>query len=451
MKQQEYRGVSLGTILMLLLTAAVIAGFVIVLPQLMGPVDILLEERAMRSNTNLNDSLPELSMNEIPISYATSAPEATAAPTAEAAQAATPAPSPVPTAAPVVGGSVSLTFGGSICMDTDMRRSGYYEDSKKYDYTENLSLIADELSSDLTLVTLESITDPAGDVRQIPNAPHEIMDMLKAANVDVVALGYNRAFERGLSGAQATVKQAASRGMETVGLYTSQEDADRIRIITIDHVNVAVLHYANAVTSTANRKLSSDNAKYALPVVTINNGPERIGADIRRARDAGADVVIVSLNWSGVESFSTTSTKMNGFMQSLADAGADVIVGSGTKAVRGVKWFMGKREDGTARQTLCAWSLGSLINGGRNDGNVTGMLLHLQLSWDGSRVSFESVSYTPTYIWHFKRDGYSRFRVVASDLPAPDGMDESQSGNAEKAFKRLKETLGNSPVNLRVK
>lgn len=451
MNQHEQRGVSFGTILMLLVTAIVLAGFVIILPRLMGPVDILLEERAMRSTTNLNDSLPELAMSDIPISNADADPEASAEPTQKATAAPTAAPSPAPTAAPVKSVSVNLTFGGSICMDKDMRKSGYYEDSQKYDYSENLSLIADELSGDLTLVTLESITNPDADVRKIPNAPPAIMDLLAALDIDVVALGYNRAMEQGLEGVQATVGEARKRGLETVGAYTSQEDADRIRIFSIDEVDVSVLHYTNLMTSTAKRKVASDSAAYALPVVTVNTGADRIASDIRRAREQGADIVVVSLNWSGNESISTTSAKMESFMQALADAGADVIVGAGTKAVKSVSWIMGKREDGTSRQTLCAWSLGSLINGERDNGNVTGMLLHLQLSWDGSAVSFESVTYTPTYIWRFKQDSYYRYRVVASDQPVPDGMDESQATNALKAFDRLRETLGDSPVNLRVK
>jgi len=94
---------------------------------------------------------------------------------------------------------------------------------------------------------------------------------------------------------------------------------------------------------------------------------------------------------------------------------------------------------------------GSLLNGGRNDGNVAGMLLHLQLSCTGNVVSFERVSYTPTYIWRFKEGSYYRYRVVASDLPAPDGMDGTQADNAARAYANIRKALGDSPVTLRTK
>lgn len=452
MNQPERRGVSLGTVLMLTLTLLVIVGCSIVLPRLMGPFNISMEDRAMLSSTNLNEALPELTMSDIPLSAATTEPVPTASPvpTVQPSPSVTPAPAPAATAP--VSGSVTLTFGGSINMDDLTRKSGYYSDSQKYDFTDNLALIASEMDSDCTLVTLEAITDPQGNVRQIPNAPEEVMDMLAAANVDMVALGYSRAFERGLEGAAATVAQASSRGLQTLGLYDSPEDASRLRIVDVQGIQVAYLHYATAITNTAKRNLSGDSALWAQPVITVGtSGAEEIAGDIIRAREQGAHVVVVSLNWSGNSNFSTTSTKMKSFMQLLADAGADVIVGAGSKTVREVSWLIGKGDDGSTHQTLCVWSLGSLLNGERNNGNVTGMLLHVQLSLNNGVVNFERVSYTPTYIWRFRQDDYYRYRVVASDQSAPDGMDESQASNAARAFENLRKTLGNSPITLRVK
>lgn len=451
MKQHEHRGVSFGTILMLLLTTAVLGCSIVVLPRLMGTANIHMHDRAMLSSMNLNEALPELTMSVIPIAAETETPQVTEVPTVK------PVPAPQATEVPVlaqepdVTGTVQLTFAGSVNMDDLTRKSGYYSDTEKYDFTENLALIAGELDSDYTMVTLEAITDESGNVRQIPNAPHEAMDMLSAANVDMVALGYNRALERGMNGAKETIAQAQARGLETLGLYDSAEDAQRLRMVQIGEVKVAYLHYTTAITSTAKRKMNADDAAYAQPLTSISSGADVITADIADARQSGANIVIVCINWSGEDGINTTSTKMKNFTQALADAGADVIVGSGTKAVKEVTWIMGKRSDGTTRQTLCAWSLGSLLNGERGNGNVTGMILHLQLSVSGDAVSFARVSYTPTYIWRFKQDDQYRYRVVASDLPAPEGMDESQAANAERAFENLKKNLGSSPVTLRTK
>ena len=179
--------------------------------------------------------------------------------------------------------------------------------------------------------------------------------------------------------------------------------------------------------------------------VVGNPGMERVCRSLRYLkRKTGADFVIVNGENAAVVGM------MPNQAEDILDAGADVIVGAGTKAVKEVEWFMGNRPDGTTRQTLCAWSLGSLMNGSRNDGNVAGMLLHLQMAYTGNAVSFERVSYTPTYIWRFKEGSYYRYRVVASDLPAPDGMDSAQAENAERAYANIRKTLEDSPVTLRI-
>ncbi len=451
MKHHEHRGISLGTIVMLAVTFVVLITSAMVLPRLMGKANISIEELAMRSSVNMNDSLPSLVLAEIPIANATEVPPVTAPPTSIPLAEPTAVPVPEDSAEPVQesGGTVNLTFGGSIVVDDLIRKSGYYSDTEKYDYTENLSLIANDLYSDLTLVTLEAVTDTDRNVRELPNAPASVMGMLKAGQVDVAALGYDRAAELGTDALCKTIEEANAAGLTHIGVYASEEDAAQLRMFTIDNVRVALLHYTSDLSSASRKKLNAEDVAYAVSTASMDTDADVIAADIQAAREHGADVVIVSLNWSGESSFSTTSAKAKGFMQALADAGADVIVGAGTKTVRELTWIMGKRSDGTTRQTLCAWSLGSLLNGERKDGNVTGMLLHLQLSYNGSAVSFERVTYTPTYIWRYKQDGQWRYRVVASDLPAPDGMDSTQADNAARSFENLKKTIGDSPVTLR--
>ena len=184
--------------------------------------------------------------------------------------------------------------------------------------------------------------------------------------------------------------------MTALGVYANQAEADKICIKTVDHVKIAFLHYTESVTSTGKKAISSDGAAYALPTILVNGTPDAMLSDVRSAREQ-ADVVIVSLNWGTVSASKPTQTQQE-LAQQLADAGADVIVGAGSRVVQPVAWLTSKDADGTIRQTLCAWSLGSLLNESRKDGNVLGMLLQLQISFDGDSVSFEKVCYTPTYI-----------------------------------------------------
>ena len=156
MKHRERRGISFGTVFMLAVTVVVLGMSGVILPRLLGTANVTVDVSGVFAALTLDESLPSLSLSEIPISDATQAPAVTEAPV-ELLPAATPTPSPVPTATPFPGGKVTLTIGGSVNIDEAIRQSAYYSESKKYDFTEIMALLQDEMSSDLPLVPLENV------------------------------------------------------------------------------------------------------------------------------------------------------------------------------------------------------------------------------------------------------------------------------------------------------
>ena len=430
---------------MLAVTLMVSVGSAVILPRLMGRADIDFDAVRALSGLELGDALPALALSDIPISDATDVPLAT--PTPEAAVPTEIPATAVPTATPVPGGSFTLTIGGSVNIEDNIRKSAYYSDSGKYDFAEIMMLLRAEMQSDLTLVTLENLTDSSEKVSAL-NAPEAVMDMLEQAGVDVVALGFPKAYDKGMDGLQATIAAARARGLTTLGAYADQADADSLRMFTIDNVNVAFLHYTSSISATGKKAMNADGASWAVPLTQTGNSADKMLRDIRNARQNGADVVIVSLNWGSQSAAKPTAAQQN-LAQQIADAGADVIVGAGSRVVQPVTWLTAKGEDGSIRHTLCAWSLGSLINDSRKDGNVCAMLLQLQIAFDGDSISFEKVCYTPTYIWRYKQDGAYQYRIAVSDQTPPDGMSDEQAGYMDKALRNIRKYLDDSPVTLR--
>lgn len=445
-ERPSHRGISFGTILMSAVTVVVLGLSAVILPRLLGTADFTMDAGSAFAALTLDGSMPALRMSDIPISDATQAPAATDTVDMTDPVQAEPVhtPVPTPTATPVPGGTVQLTLGGSVNIDDLVRKSAYYSDSEKYDFTEIMALLKTAMASDLTMVTLENITCDEDKVSSV-NAPSVVMDMLADAGVQVVAVGFPKAFDKGMRGLSATMEAAASRGMHTVGGHLNERDAGAPLIVTVDGVRVAVLHYTASISSSGKKAMQNEGAAYAVPTTHLNGTPDAMLAEIRQAKADGADIVIVSLNW-GTASASKPDEKQRELAQQIADAGADVIVGAGSRVVQPVTWLTSKAADGKVRHVLCAWSLGSLINESRKDGNVVGMLLQLQIAFDGEDVSFEKVCYTPTYIWRYKQDGQNQYRIAISNQPPPDGMSDDQIGYMEKAFRNIQKYLGDSPV-----
>lgn len=445
-RKGKRRGISVGTILMVLITCAVVYGMATVLPRLAGDTVIDLNALQLPGILSLGDAVPELGLNDIPIrAQTTTPPAAIATPVVTAPSAPTMPPVQV-TPVPVTGGSFTITFGGTITIDNTLRQAAYFNEAKSYDFYDVLSLIKTDMNADCTVVSLENIINDEGKLSNVVTVT-DVLPMLTTAGVDVVSLGFANAYDQGLAGLIGTVEAVHGRGMAVVGAFANENEAGiSQQIMTLGGVKVAVLHYTDALSSKGRNAIKKDGATYAVSVDAVSDGADAILKAAADARASGAQVVIVSLNW-GDDNATSPTKKQVAFAQQLADAGVDVIVGSGSDAVQPAVWLDGKRADGSTGRTLCVYSLGSLLNSSRTNKNVAGMLLRLRLTVgsDGS-VKFDEASYVPTYIWRYRQDGRYYYRVVAADQPSPDGMDDDQTDARERAFSNVKKYLGNDPA-----
>lgn len=453
-RERAHRGVSVGTVAMLCITCVVVVAFSLVLNKLNGSNYIHIDTDKVLQALSLGDLLPELSLNEIPISTpqaTTALPSQTVSP--ESPQTAAPIQTvqalPTATPTPPPGDSITMTFSGSIIVDTELRQANYYSESKKYDFTELLTLVKDDISADFSMVTLENTTDGASKLSD-NNTTADVLPMLTGANVGAVALGYRQAYDLGFSGLNATVSAAQQQGLMTLGAYADEASADvSQRMMTLNGIKVAVLHYTDVLSDKGTRTMKKDGNSFAVALDAVNDGADAIQTDISAVRAQGAQVVIVSLSWGSTGKTAPTS-KQTAFAQQLANAGVDAIIGTGSKVIQPSVWLTGNLADGTTKQVLCVYSLGSLLNSSRTNANVAGMLLHLHISYDGQHVTLDEASYTPTYIWRYKQDGRYYYRVVPSNQPAPGGMENNQQESMARALQNVQKYLGeDSPLRLR--
>jgi len=447
------RGISLGTVLMILMTLAVSAGCFMVFPKLSGGATVQIDAQQVVSALTQNLNLPELRFEDIPIFQSRPAAQTPRPPAPtlkmETSTVATPRPVKVtasPTATPAPQPiSSSITAGGSVNLTAPIRKSVYHSESRTYDYTELFAHINHETKSDLCLVTLENTLDSDSKLSDLNLLP-EASECLVNLGIDLVALGFPKALDAGLPALENTLNALKQEGFTVVGAYASREDAQKPLIMNLKGVQVAVLHYTEELSSKGKSALKKNDAAYAMPLLDI----ETVQKDIITARKSGAQVVIVSLNWGDVNRTSPTKAQTN-LAQLIADAGADVILGAHSQTVQPVEYLTGVRQDGTSHQTLVAYSLGTLMTESRDTKNIAGMLLHLNMTWDPQtqRLSFDRAEYTPTYIWRCKEDGQYRYRAVASDLEAPEGMDENQQKVMAKILAFTQEALKDSPIEIR--
>jgi poly-gamma-glutamate synthesis protein (capsule biosynthesis protein) len=437
---------------MLLITIAVAGACAVILPRLAGNMDQRIDAQQLANAITSSLDLPELSLSDIPIfpktvdtgNAATMPPDAIAVNSSPdtGAPVATPDPSVTPKSGPR---TFTLAAAGTITFDSEIRKAAYNSESKTYDYTPSFALINQGFASDISLGTLENTLVNDGKLSDV-NVTTDVLAGLASAGLDMLALGHDHILDLGLDGLAKTAAAVRNAGFTTLGVQTEKQETQSALIVTLNGVQVAYLHYTDIMSNAGKKAIKAEDCAYAAPAYQ----PETVAADIQAARSQGAQVVIVMVHWDSGSQNKATQEQQN-IAQTIADAGADILLGAHSKVVLPIVYLTGNRPDGTKRPTLVCYSLGALLTGSRSNSNIAGMLLHLSISYDpaSGMVAFDKVEYTPTYIWRYRESGRYVYQVIPSNQKAPENMDTNQRDVMQRALERINKQMTESPAKLR--
>ena len=437
-------GWSLGTILTLLLTLAVTAGCLFLFSRMQGD-DANVQMDAQRVIGLMSAVLQGPTAAPEPLQSPVRTVKVTLAPVTAAPAADTPLPTDPPEATPepVVQQpySFSLTAGGLISFQSDISDSVYSKTDKTADYRPVLAGISGKVYADLNVVTLPQLINVSDRKYGDAITLSEAADAVRGLGVDEVILGSEHILDQGTQGAADTVSALTVRSLTCGGV--SIAGAAQHRLVPLNGGTVAVLSYTDVLTA------KSKTAQQENPSVLKPFSLEAAREDIRWARGQGARCVIVCMYWGKADATAITSVQ-RGTALSLAEMGADVILGTRPSRVLPVEIISCTGEDGRTREAFVAYSLGTLLTESREGYDISGMLLHLTVSCDSQgQVHFQNAEYTPTYIWRQSVNGGMQYRVVCSADPAPEGMSSQQQEVMQRALTRVQTTLKNSPVTQR--
>ena len=200
--------------------------------------------------------------------------------------------------------------------------------------------------ADLTMVNLESALTDGGspDPKELEapadrywfQAPPAALDVLAASGVDVVTMANNHGADYGPEGLADTLRAVRRGPVPVVGVGPDSGTAFTPYRTTIDDTPIAVLA-ADASPPESRSPVWEAGAHH--PGLAAARGG-RTGALLRAVRHAAArdELVVVYLHW-GVEDQACPSSAQRRLARDVADAGADVIVGSHAHLQQGAGWL----------------------------------------------------------------------------------------------------------------
>lgn len=190
-------------------------------------------------------------------------------------------------------GFTLVASGDVLPHDSVISRAGVDAGGSGHDFVPMLAGVKPVVSAaDVAICHMETVYGPdGGPFTGYPSfaSPPEIAGALKATGYDSCSTASNHTLDAGADGISRTLGALDKAGVKHAGSARSAEENTRPALLDAGGAKVAQLAY----TYDTNGKPLPDGQPWAVDLID----EEKIIADSRAARAAGADVVVVSMHW----------------------------------------------------------------------------------------------------------------------------------------------------------
>ncbi|MDR1100813.1 MAG: CapA family protein [Clostridiales bacterium] len=349
---------------------------------------------------------------------------------------------------------VSFSFVGDFLIHGPVFRAAKIG-SNTYDFTPLVAQMQGLIDSDIAVCNIDGLVDAYGENKNITsypnfNTPYEILNAIKSLGFNYITTANNHAYDKGWTGVVKNLENIKSAGLTPLGTYISQEEYDKLYITEANGLKIGMSAWSaldNGLAGTIGEK-----DKYAMHKFNQDSfdEPTAMLNEVKRMREAGAEVVIMFLHW-GAEYSNSPTDSQRFIAKQLAAAGVDVIVGGHTHCVQPIEWL---------DDTLCIYSLGNFFADQIDLSNPIpktqyGMLVNLDIVKSNGRVEIENAEYMPTFTYRdsiFKTENSSTSYgyilapagKYAKSGTLPNGINSKIWEVSKKAYNHVTSIVGES-------
>ncbi|MBQ3215946.1 MAG: CapA family protein [Oscillospiraceae bacterium] len=228
-------------------------------------------------------------------------------------------------------------------------------------------------------------------------APQAMMEALAAAGMDMLQIANSCTINNGLLGLSQTVSGIRDAGMEPLGAYASQEEADKYKGFTlrsIGGVKVAFVAFTKGMDNLSLPTGSEDrvNLLYKDYTSTYQElDTDGIRSLLQAVEREQPDITVAMLHW-GSEFNNQISQSQTEIVELMQEEGVDAIVGTHSHYVQ-------KLEFDDREGTVVAYSLGDLLGDADKEGTAYSIVLQLEITKNNSNgtAKITDVNYVPVY------------------------------------------------------
>jgi poly-gamma-glutamate capsule biosynthesis protein CapA/YwtB (metallophosphatase superfamily) len=244
---------------------------------------------------------------------------------------------PVADPVAVSGKAVTVLAAGSIQPSPEIWDQARRDGNRKLDFGPMLAGAKETVSAaDLALCSLSTPLSADGPFTGPPRyrAPAELAQAIADTGFDGCSTAAEHSLDQGTAGVASTLSALDDAKLGHSGTYRSQDQSEKPKIYTANGVKVA--HLAYTLDLAAPKPPAGKEWAVARPTA------DKISSDAREAREDGAQIVVVSIDW-GTEPEHEPDVDEQNLARSIAGMhNVDIVLGHGAHVVQPIERIGGK-------------------------------------------------------------------------------------------------------------
>jgi poly-gamma-glutamate synthesis protein (capsule biosynthesis protein) len=278
-----------------------------------------------------------------------------------------------------------------------------------YDFNDQFKWISEIIKSrDFAIGNLETVFDgPESGYsgrNMIFNTPDALGVAIKNAGFDILTTANNHSLDRGYSGLSRTIEVLDDLDIMHAGTARTKEASETLLMFEKEEMTFALLSYS---FSSNGWPIPKDHP-YALNMID----DEKIVSDIKKAKEKGADFVLVAPHW-GLEYHLNENIHQRRLTEKMFYAGADIVLGTHPHVIQPFEHQVIEDASGILKDKFIIYSQGNFVSGQRTYPRAIGMHITFKFTKFDIETPFVSeVSVMPTFVESTYKNGQRFMRIL---------------------------------------
>lgn len=335
--------------------------------------------------------------------------------------------------------SASILATGDIMFHMPQNKAAFNSDTKSYDYSDNFKYVKKYIqSADLAVANFETVVAEDKECAGFPNfnSPIETLYAIKDAGFHILTTANNHCLDQGKNGLINTIDAIESVGMKNIGTYKAPNTP--LMIEEINEIKMGLLSYSYGFNG-MNFTLTEEEREYMISEID----EDKIKEDIEKAKDLGADIVIVFIHW-GDEYHSEPSEEQIELGRKMVEWGANIIFGSHPHVIQKSEIINYNNQD-----NFIIYSMGNFLSNQRreiinNKFTEDGIMVKIEVekNFTENETQIKNIQYIPTWVRKYKSNNKLEYEILPIEDFLKDEVLVNTLGEDEKI--RLKESFQNT-------